>query len=108
MSQVIDVLNRVDKNALKHLIETFNNQGFIIDDGETFVSSTIIEEWSDECTGELILKGFKGGCLIKYGDYFEHYGAIYCLYDEEKFDLDTVKDLLEKIASQHPLKTGNK
>jgi hypothetical protein len=79
---IYESLTNCDLEVVKDIIKHLNRHSVISDEDKYHIQSTLIENWTSDCTEYLKKYGYTGGNLECVGDYFTNYGAAYALYDE--------------------------
>ncbi|MDP3269806.1 MAG: hypothetical protein Q8M40_12290 [Legionella sp.] len=78
---ILEVLKKWDSQAIQSVISLLNSQGIVSDEDDTGLSSTMMENWSDECEQYLRSHGYIGGEIRVCGKFSNDHGAIYALYN---------------------------
>lgn len=78
---VLEILKNWDKDLVLRMVLSLNKDGIISDEEHNGLSSTMVENWMDDCDAFLRNKGYEGGKLETCSRYFNACGQIYALYD---------------------------
>lgn len=88
----------------ENLVNALNERGIISDgDKDVGASSVMVEWWYGTCTEHLRKNGYNGGELARAGDHFPNHGAIYILYDKERFTSDDAIENLNMLGRRKPI-----
>lgn len=104
---VVDVWGSMDVlKSLKYrssqelfaLAALFNKQGIVSDEDGPWISSTMIEHWSERCDDLLRDHGYTGGKLEVYAKYFSSHGNIYSLFDSGNFTPEDAANYVQAVS----------
>ena len=91
------------RDMIEYLVTKLNEDGMVSDeDNNVGISSTMLENWSEEYSERLRRDGYLGGELFCIGKYFCGHGAIYVLYDTENVSHEDATDYLETLGGRDP------
>ncbi len=97
---ILEILKAMDIKNINKIVDKLNSDGVVSDEENYGISSHIIENWDEECTEYLLENGYKGRKLRSHGNYFDNYGAVYVLFNEEKHSYDTVMDYMDNLVKK--------
>jgi hypothetical protein len=98
--------NLMDMESMSTLIDNLNSHGIVSnnevnENKDYFISSSLINNWSNAATDYLRTKGYLGGEIRRSGKYFESYGNYLVLFDENKYDHIDALNYLEKTVNKY-------
>jgi hypothetical protein len=96
-----DVLLGIEDAELRRVAHQLRVSGLVTDEDGLCLGSTLIEKWSERCTGLLRQCGYAGGDLKVSAKFFKHCGAIYVLFDAKRHSLEAATEELRRAANRH-------
>lgn len=100
MMDVVGILEGWSPMQVQVLIEALETDGFISDEIQSGLSSSIIEHWDQECDDYLRSRGYGGGKIECYSQYSKFYGQIYVLFDPETISGESAMRLVSLIKGR--------
>ena len=99
-----EIIDGKHRELTENLVNALNGRGIISDvDKDVGASSVIVEHWSKACTEYLRNNGYEGGTLARAGNFYHNHGAIYILYDTQRFSYEEAIEHLEMLGRRPPM-----
>jgi len=100
MTSTLKILEGLEMADLQPLVTILDTIGFVTEEDDTALSSTMVEAWDVTCETFVRTHGYRGGQIKTIAKFFEGYGAIYGLYDANRFDYKTALAGLKDVSER--------
>lgn len=100
----LELLESSDHERIQLLVNLLSRdgEGIVSDEDDGGLTSTMIENWTDDCEKFLRTQGYTGGEIRTCGKFFSEHGAIYALYNTSLIEFEEAYKYLESV-SQRPI-----
>jgi hypothetical protein len=84
------------------IVHKLNQHGYMLDEQSPCLSSKMIEFQYREIEHRIRKHGYSGGELYNSAKYYKLHGAVYAIFDSERFDYKTINKIIDIWVNKWP------
>lgn len=98
----LEVLTEMSAEGVEAISRVLNDEGIVLEGGETSLSSTIVKYWESACEGTLRNHGYTCGPVRTAAEFFPGYGMVCALFDESRITYQEALAALKRARDLDP------